>query len=452
MNKQLEHLILWAYGKKKNGESTLEIPMKTLAITCAIAFIFAFISAYFFLTALEKSSRNSLSNSSIQVNIVKGNKDSETIKLERLKKLLPPDIKRKVQSSTFDLNDFEILLADSSITFHKFTNYLSSLSSDGIHIDTSQLSRLIIGEIEIERELLLFFYPNYVYYPTPDVLETIGLAKPNLETSAREELKEVVRYGIVANLINKFRQSLGNNYSAPRRLMQALGASIQFITYWFSIWALTLITLRFCWSLVQKNIIETGKLRNDNRQISIVQNGNSRNVNVTVWLFDNNENSANSILSDYRNKYGSSLLPVRIIDEAIELKHENHIPENIYQFTHDKIDLLESSVQKGEYEIINYLMFAIPNLGFIGTIIGIVLSMANVSGIIESSAQLDQLAAFDRVGGALGLAFDTTAVSLLWVLILSLILAFVKKMEADMFELLRAKTIVSLKHYWTISK
>lgn len=447
MNRQLERFILSAYGKKKSGESTLEMPTKTLAITCVSAFVLAFVSATIFLKILESSAAKSLSQKSISVNVVKGSKSHDEIKLEQLKKLLPPDIKRKIQSGFDSLNAYEGLLVKDTITYQQFLNYLLGLSSKGIEIDSAKLTHYITGEIEIDRELVLF-YPNYLYHPTPDILESIGLSKPNLETSPKGELNEVVRYGVVANLINKFRQQLGNNYSSSRRLMQALGADIQFITFWFAIWALLLIGLRFFWCLIQKNIIVEGKLQNDERKILIQVNGKDQTETASIWIFDNLDNPSESILSDYRVKYGSGLLAARIVDEAIELKHEQRIPENIYQYVNDKIDLLESGVQKGEYEIINYLMFAIPNLGFIGTIIGIVLSMANVSGIIESSAQLDQLAAFDRVGGALGLAFDTTAVSLLWVLVLSLLLAFVKKMEADMFEALRAKTIVALKYYW----
>lgn len=450
MNRQLERFILSAYGKKKSGESTLEMPIKTLAITCISAFVLAFVSATIFLKILESSAAKSLSQKTIPVNVVKGVKSQNEIKLEQLKKLLPPDIKRKIQSGLDSLDNYKDLLVKDTITYQQFSKYLLGLSSKGIQIDSAKLTHYITGEIEIDRELVLF-YPNYLYHPTPDILESIGLSKPNLETPSKGELNDVVQYGVVANLINKFRQKLGNNYSSSRRLMQALGADIQFITFWFAIWALTLIALRFFWCLVQKNMIETGKLKNDLKKISIEIDGKHQTDNASVWRFDSHDNPSDSILSDYRNKYGSGLLPVRIIDEAIELKHENHIPENIYHYTNEKIDLLESGVQKGEYEIINYLMFAIPNLGFIGTIIGIVLSMANVSGIIESSAKLDQLAAFDRVGGALGLAFDTTAVSLLWVLVLSFILAFVKKMEADMFESLRAKTIIALKYYWDVT-
>lgn len=436
MHKQLEKIVLAAYGKKKHGESTLEIPMKTLAITCVCGLLFAFLISYTFLNYLEGNSKRLLMSNHVPNNVIKGNKDETDIKFERLKKLLTPDIKRKVQDKMF-LSEFEELVKNDSISYENFETYLKSLKSFGIEVKTDDLKDYITGKIIIDRELILI-YPKFEYTSTPDILEKIGLPKPNLENITNQGLADPLRYCVAANLINKFRRQLSSDYSAPSRLMQALGADIQFITFWFAIWTLMLVGLRFFWCLVQRNVIDTGKLKNDSRPIA----------DANVWLFDNLSNPSDSILSEYRNKYGNGLLPVRIIDEAIELKHENHIPDNIYQFTNDKIDLLESGVQKGEYEIINYLMFAIPNLGFIGTIIGIVLSMASVSGIIESSAQLDQLASFDKVGGALGYAFDTTAVSLFWVLILSLILAFLKKMEADMFESLRAKTIIALKHYW----
>lgn len=450
MNKQLERFVLAAYGKKKHGESTLEIPMRTLAITCACALVIAFIISYSFLNYLEvKSEKKLMTKVKVSNNVIKRGGENDIV-TSKLKKLLTPDIKKKIQDNSFVEEYKQLLIAD-SISFNDLEKYLFSLKDPDIKINVDALKKYVTGTIVIDRELILL-YPKFIFTSTPAIMENIGLPKPNLEDPKNKiELKEVVRYGVVANLVNRFRRELSLDYSSPSRLMQALGADIQFITFWFALWSLTLIGLRFFWCLVQRNIIETGKLKNDTRQTTIEVNGKPQIINASVWLFDSYSNPSDSILSDYRNKYGSGLLPVRIIDEAIELKHENHVPDNIYAFANDKIDLLESGVQKGEYEIINYLMFAIPNLGFIGTIIGIVLSMASVSGIIESSAQLDQLASFDKVGGTLGYAFDTTAVSLFWVLILSLILAFLKKLEADMFESLRARTIIELKQFWGAS-
>ena len=92
------------------------------------------------------------------------------------------------------------------------------------------------------------------------------------------------------------------------------------------------------------------------------------------------------------------------------------------------------SVDEGEYEIINYLLWAVPTFGFLGTIFGIIGAMENAPEIVRAIGPIEQYAAIKKVGGYLGTAFDTTFVALMWVVPLSFLLARVRKSEADLFE------------------
>lgn len=85
------------------------------------------------------------------------------------------------------------------------------------------------------------------------------------------------------------------------------------------------------------------------------------------------------------------------------------------------------------YALINVIIWAIPILGFLGTVIGITMAIANLDpASLESS--------LSQVVGALGVAFDTTALALS----LSMVLMFgkfaVDKQETRLLEMVDART------------
>jgi biopolymer transport protein ExbB/TolQ len=79
------------------------------------------------------------------------------------------------------------------------------------------------------------------------------------------------------------------------------------------------------------------------------------------------------------------------------------------------------------------LIWAIPLLGFIGTVIGIGDAVSNFSGLLAQSGEIDQIK--DSIGlvtGGLGVAFDTTLLSLLLSVLLMLPLTYLEKSELNL--------------------
>lgn len=64
---------------------------------------------------------------------------------------------------------------------------------------------------------------------------------------------------------------------------------------------------------------------------------------------------------------------------------------------------------------------ALPAIGFIGTVRGILLALPDAEGIVRATSPLAQASAISTVAGSLGLAFSTTMYALLFGLILSVI-------------------------------
>ena len=99
-------------------------------------------------------------------------------------------------------------------------------------------------------------------------------------------------------------------------------------------------------------------------------------------------------------------------------------------------DRLEESLQllwrryEESYLLPRYIGWAVPILGFIGTVLGISLAADGIRRIISSDARLSSLSS--DLGGAiapLGIAFDTTLIALSLSVVLTLLLSLVQRGE-----------------------
>lgn len=73
---------------------------------------------------------------------------------------------------------------------------------------------------------------------------------------------------------------------------------------------------------------------------------------------------------------------------------------------------MEERLQRVEYAIIGYCLWAMPIIGFIGTVVGIAGSLGSADKVVRATDQVAQGAAVTLVTSQLGVAFDTTLVAL----------------------------------------
>jgi biopolymer transport protein ExbB/TolQ len=93
--------------------------------------------------------------------------------------------------------------------------------------------------------------------------------------------------------------------------------------------------------------------------------------------------------------------------------------------------------QHAEYAQLQTIIWAVPILGFLGTVMGITLSIANITP--------DQLeTSLDSVTGGLAIAFDTTAVALVQSIVLVFAAFFVKRSESRLLDELDRQVFKSL--------
>jgi biopolymer transport protein ExbB/TolQ len=93
-------------------------------------------------------------------------------------------------------------------------------------------------------------------------------------------------------------------------------------------------------------------------------------------------------------------------------------------------DMVSSS-----YNVLNGFVWAIPVLGFIGTVMGLSQAIGRFSGVLQTSGQLDQLkGALQGVTTGLSTAFETTFVSLVFALLLQLAISFRQSQELEFLD------------------
>ncbi|MBT5690236.1 MAG: hypothetical protein HOI65_03880 [Opitutae bacterium] len=94
---------------------------------------------------------------------------------------------------------------------------------------------------------------------------------------------------------------------------------------------------------------------------------------------------------------------------------------------------IDATTVESSYTLLKVFIWAIPILGFIGTVIGISDAVASFSGELDSAGDIDQLRnKLSEVTQGLGVAFDTTLVALVMSLIVMFPTTMTQKAEEDL--------------------
>jgi len=90
----------------------------------------------------------------------------------------------------------------------------------------------------------------------------------------------------------------------------------------------------------------------------------------------------------------------------------------------------DEGAMESSYTFLRGLIWAIPVLGFIGTVMGLSIALGSFWAVVAHADQMDQLrAALQKVTGGLATAFETTLVGLVAALLIHLLMISVKHRE-----------------------
>jgi biopolymer transport protein ExbB/TolQ/DNA-directed RNA polymerase subunit RPC12/RpoP len=94
---------------------------------------------------------------------------------------------------------------------------------------------------------------------------------------------------------------------------------------------------------------------------------------------------------------------------------------------------LDNNAVSSSYSLLNVFIWAIPILGFIGTVQGLGNAVGNLSGSLEAASDVDSIKkSLGAITGGLGVAFDTTLVALIMSLFLKFPASSLQKAEEDL--------------------
>lgn len=96
---------------------------------------------------------------------------------------------------------------------------------------------------------------------------------------------------------------------------------------------------------------------------------------------------------------------------------------------------IDEQFSESTYTLIKGFIWAIPVLGFIGTVLGLSQAVGGFGAVIAAGASMDELKeSLGGVTGGLAVAFETTLIALVAALFIQIFLTMLKKREEDFLE------------------
>jgi biopolymer transport protein ExbB/TolQ len=124
-------------------------------------------------------------------------------------------------------------------------------------------------------------------------------------------------------------------------------------------------------------------------------------------------------------------LMVNRIRKALELfeTRQNNADVAHMMSTQSEIDSIRIA---GSYSLLKVFIWAIPILGFVGTVLGLSAAIGNFQGVMGGATDIDALmGSLGGVTSGLGTSFDTTLLGLIYSIILSFPMSALQKTEDD---------------------
>jgi len=123
----------------------------------------------------------------------------------------------------------------------------------------------------------------------------------------------------------------------------------------------------------------------------------------------------------------------RIVVALSNLRNLGRVPD-VAEILRSRADH-DESVMETSYAVVAGFVWAIPVLGFIGTVLGLSQAIGGFGTVLRTTEDIGQIkTALQGVTGGLSTAFETTLQALVAALLIQMILTFLKKSEQDFLD------------------
>lgn len=440
-------LLLRAYSSNKSrdvnsrveGKSPLDIPARAILLALLLAIFLALFVGHVFIYGLYAwVDPNRVSLPALrEMEEDKQESTLESVKMYALVDfLLPQQWKQKLESGEKDTLAMKRLTKDMVSVFKepKLTveNILKLSGANG-EIEAADMGVLVKGDIERKWGI----FPVLNQKSPEEIAEEYLKLYPEYKAQDGETSASTWRRFLTISAIQKVRDDMDGGFGTnhPRRVLLALGGGIQWIVFIVAIWCIVmLMALRIPWARIQTKLAINYRLP-----------WHSNEEALHIWRIFDETKYYGEIERD--TAHANKFLAPRLIRETINLKRYDK-DGSVNSIIRARVEAYRDSVELGEYEIINFLIWATPTLGFIGTIFGIIAAMENAAAIFSADTAIEQAIALDTVSSALGTAFDTSFIALIWLIPMSFFLARARKAEANFFEELEFEAVEHLPYFF----
>ncbi len=117
------------------------------------------------------------------------------------------------------------------------------------------------------------------------------------------------------------------------------------------------------------------------------------------------------------NQPGESYMLQRLVVRTVQQFQISGSVNQASQLLNSSLELIQHELEL-KYNMLRYLVWLIPTLGFIGTIIGIALALAEAADMPDISSGTDVKIWFSNMTVELGIAFNTTLLALIMAAVL----------------------------------
>ena len=191
--------------------------------------------------------------------------------------------------------------------------------------------------------------------------------------------------------------------------------AVSFFTAWFGLWAIAILFLKTQGIVFEKSALGVDLLAQEGEEVIRADN---------VHLFS-------AHLGKLPRRLHSSIL-FRRISRALEYFRSTGSPKGVSDYLNSQAEL-DVSASESSYTMVKVLIWAIPILGFIGTVSGIGEAVNSFAVSVDTAKEVETIR--DSLGGVtsgLGTAFETTLVALIISILLMLPANWLEKTEDDL--------------------
>lgn len=188
------------------------------------------------------------------------------------------------------------------------------------------------------------------------------------------------------------------------------------------------MTLLFSWSL-SIAFVKWRKLKFQRQTITIQVIPAELDFILSVTTVDQVLNKILESVDDAKQ----FLLFNRVFTALSNLRNLGNISD-VDEMLRSQADLDESTMETS-YSLLRGFIWAIPVLGFIGTVMGLSVAIGGFGDVLSKTSDPTALAeSLKGVTGGLSTAFETTLLSLLFALVLQLLVTFLHKSEEEFLD------------------